>query len=113
MRRIRRARVRCSVIPPAPDRVGVAKSPSDSILDSAVKKLLRRKRQTMGELTEILSKCGWQPDLPESTTSPIDLPRNDWSGDMFDRYERRALSRRKSAINDFDQARTLLGIEDS
>ena len=55
LRRIRRARVLCSVIPPAPDRVGVAKSPSDSILDSAVKKLLRRKRQTMGELTEILS----------------------------------------------------------
>ena len=51
-------------------------------------------------------------DLPKSTTSPIDLPRNDWSGDMFDRYERRALSRRKSAINDFDQARTQFGTED-
>jgi hypothetical protein len=50
---------------------------------------------------------GWDPDASRLVEAP--LKRRAPEASALDRYERRALSRRKFAIRDFDAARQEVG----
>jgi hypothetical protein len=63
-----------------------------------------KRSRVVNDLAEIASDLGW-PHTPDSVASLAGLPLKGRSSNALDRYERRALSRRKSAICDFDKAR--------
>jgi hypothetical protein len=70
---------------------------------AAVRRAFRRKHFSWEHLYGLLKAAGYDPTVPDLIDEPSD--RKTKGENSLDRYERRAISRRKSAIRAFDELR--------
>ena len=78
--------------------------PYSKLFRTVVRHLNRRKESLKEDLTELVFSASWVPGAPEFVEVPARRGKN-IKAELLERYERRATSRRKSAIRDFDTAR--------
>lgn len=109
LRRIRHARERWRVAPPVRYRTKVVWSDNSMLLSKAACRLMRRKEYTFEMIAPAAIAMGWSPILPLYVDKRIGKPLKDQTERILDRYESRALSRRKFAIRQFDAAHVPLG----
>jgi hypothetical protein len=107
LRRVRQARLLLAKFPAQPAHRKMVESPNSKLFKRAVGLIVRRKKNnSLEDLSRLVYSLGWDPDAPHHILVPTrtHLPVLDPS-DFFERYEKRARSRRKFAIRDFDRAR--------
>jgi hypothetical protein len=102
--RILRARAMLGKLPiTPPTRYRLVNSPNERVLIEAVRQENRCKRGTMRDFTDRLKRLGWDPAGPIYLKVPLKWrDKSDLRPKNLARYERRATSRRKSAIRRFD-----------
>jgi hypothetical protein len=107
LRRIRRSRATLAKIPGSdvPPVSKVRSQNSRSFL-SNILRLLRRKVPTVEDITVQLYSAGFGSNAPDFVEAPGKGQKGKPKAEVLERYERRATSRRKSAIRDFDLARS-------
>jgi hypothetical protein len=100
------------MLPQIPDRLTRFKwtlSPNIRIAGRIIMRWGRRwgvpKDPTYVRLYKMLEEAGYVPGLPVSIWVPLKKKKNDLEGKALNRYEKRAISRRKSAIRAFDALR--------
>jgi hypothetical protein len=74
------------------------------LFSSAIRRLLRRMAPTVEDLTVQLYSAGFNPNASDFVEAPGKGRKGKSEAEVLERYERRATSRRKSAIRDFDLA---------
>jgi hypothetical protein len=105
VQRVRRARQTLARLPTAAaTSYRLVESPNSKLFMVVVRRLNRREDSSFEELKQSVFAAGWVPDAPEFVEAPTKGGRN-VKAEFLERYERRAASRRKFAIRDFDAAR--------
>jgi len=106
MRRIRRSRATLAKIPGSDvPPVRKVRSQNSRLFWSTIRRLVRRKAATVKDLTVQMYSAGFKPNAPDFVEAPRKGRKGKSEAEVLERYERRATSRRKSAIRDFDLAR--------
>lgn len=106
LRRIRRARATQAKLPNVnSSSVRMVASPNAKLFMTAVRLENRRKEPSMDDLAERLNSLGWDSTAPDRVEAPLKRDVKNIKLDALERYERRAMSRRKSAIRRFDLMR--------
>jgi hypothetical protein len=105
LRRVFRARIMLPAIPRRRTDLKLVPSPSEKLFHAVVRRVSRRKHNAGEHAVRLLQEAGWSPDAPPFVEVPSKRKRKDVEADALERYERRALSRRKSAITAFDLRR--------
>ena len=104
LRRIRRSRETLAKLPPvifAPFRM--VQSPNRILFTRALQYEYQRKQSSFSDLSRRVYALGWDPDAPEFIEKPLkSRVLKNYRLEALERYERRATSRRKSAIHRFD-----------
>jgi hypothetical protein len=108
-RRVVQARMLLSQIPDRLTRFKWTLTPSKRLFSWIVSRWARRggvsKDPTYERYFKMLDEAGYDDDLPWSMWVPLKKKKNDLEAKALNRYERRAISRRKSAIKAFDELR--------
>jgi hypothetical protein len=104
LRRIRRARATLMRLPAAlSTSFRMAPSPNSKLLFTALRLENRRKESSIDDLVGRMRSLGWTAGAPELVEEPLKPgAKRNIKLDALERYERRATSRRKSAIRQFD-----------
>ena len=103
LRRIRRARVTLAKLPSVLSTSFRTRASTNSkLLVRALRLENRRKQSSIDDLLARLLSLGWRPNAPELVEAPLRPGARNVKLDVLERYERRATSRRKSAIRRFD-----------
>jgi hypothetical protein len=104
LRRIRRARVTLAKLPSVlSTSFRMARSTNSKLFITALRLENRRKKSSLDDLVDRLHGLEWRPDAPELVEAPLKPgAKRNVKLDVLERYERRATSRRKSAIRRFD-----------
>ena len=106
LRRIWRSRATLAKIPGSDvPPVRKVRSQNSRLFLSDIRHLLRRMAPTVEDLTAQLYSAGFNSNAPEFVDAPRKGRKGKSNVEVLERYERRATSRRKSAIRDFDLAR--------
>jgi hypothetical protein len=104
LRRIRRSRETLAKFPPvifAPFRT--VHSPDWRLFTRALQYEYQRKQGSFEDLKRRLFQLGWDPNAPDFIEKPLQSHvLKNYRLEALERYERRATSRRKSAIRRFD-----------
>ena len=107
LRRIRRARAAAEKIAAPPRYFKTIASPDAKLRMKRLGRAKRHKNASIEDLTRMPAEAGSNPEASRLVDVPVKQSPRDRRGEAFARYERRALSRRKSAIRAFDAARRL------
>ena len=104
LRRIRRARVTLAKLPSVlSTSFRMVASTNSKLFVTALRLENRRKESSIDDLVGRLQSHGWRSDAPELVEAPLRPgAKRNVKLDVLERYERRATSRRKSAIRRFD-----------
>jgi hypothetical protein len=102
LRRVFRAQMMLPDIPRRLTRFKWVLSPNRKLLSAAINRAYRRQEGAFERLVKILEEEGIDVDAPPFIEAPFKRKEKDLEKSALDRYERRAFSRRKSAIKAFD-----------
>ena len=106
LRRIRRSRATLAKIPGSDvPPLRKVRSRNSRLSSSIIRRLLRRTAPAVEDLTLQLYSAGFNPNASDFVEAPRKGPKGKSEAEVLERYERRATSRRNSAIRDFDLAR--------
>jgi hypothetical protein len=106
LRRIRRARVTLMKLPSVlSTSFRMVESANSKLLLAALRIENRQKETSLDALTSRLLSFGWRPRAPKFVEAPLKPGARNVKLEVLERYERRATSRRKTAIHRFDASR--------
>jgi hypothetical protein len=95
-------RARAMHIPRQPEGTDLVASPNQKVSRIALRIAGHRKYPSPEHLAQISSSLGWSSNAPAYVLAPPTKRDVEREANAFDRYERRAFSRRNSAIKAFD-----------
>ena len=106
LRRIWRSRPTLAKIPGSDvPPLSKVRSQNSRLFSTTIRRLLRREVPTVEDPTAQLYSARFNPNAPDFVESPRKGRKGKSEAEVLERYERRATSRRKSAVRDFDLAR--------
>jgi hypothetical protein len=108
VRRVGRASRLLAKLPETPAYFRLVESLNSKLFMAAMRRANRRKNASMNDFVCIVQEMGWDPKAPDLFEVPVKWRTRspkDRQANVLERYERRARSRRKFAIRDFDAAK--------